>query len=183
MSIDFEHITAVRCKRGQSFVLLCGCWAGIYEPGKQTPTQPAGPHRTPSVAQKLAKMAMLEKLGLFHFKENISANSLYDHMLDIIKVRKYNQAILTNAFVTELHQLLYLSKSRHDKVPKDRLSRTQFLHVIGYLVANLTVEEVSTKKNVMRIVQASPKRFHSPDVAGWYQLCNESGWKGQISCN
>ena len=54
---------------------------------------------------------MLEKLGLFHFKENISANSLYDHMLDIIKVRKYNQVILTNAFVTELHQLLYLSKS------------------------------------------------------------------------
>ena len=79
---------------------MCGCRAGIYEPGKQTPTQPAGPHRTPSVAQKLAKMAMLEKLGLFHFKENISANSLYDHMLDIIKVRKYNQAILTNAFVT-----------------------------------------------------------------------------------
>ena len=147
----------MRCKRGQSFVLLCGCWPGIYEPGKQTPTQPAGPHRTPSVAQKLAKMTMLEKLGLFHFKENISANSLYDHMLDIIKVRKYNQAILTNAFVTELHQLLYLSKSRHDKVPKDRLSRTQFLHVIGYLVANLAVEDVSAKKFGTGLFKLIPK--------------------------
>ena len=102
-------------------------------------------------------MAMLEKLGLFQFKENISANSLYDHMLDMIKVRKYNQAILTNAFVTELHQLLYLTRSRHEGVPKDRLSRTQFLHVIGYLVANLTVEDASSKKMSSGVFRLLPK--------------------------
>ena len=102
-------------------------------------------------------MAMLEQLGLFQFKENISANSLYEHMLDIIKVRKYNQAILTNAFVTELHQLLYLTRSRHEEVPKDRLSRTEFLHVIGYLVAKMTIEDASAKKLAAGLFRQLPK--------------------------
>ena len=59
--------------------------------------------------------------------------------------------------MTELHQLLYLTRSRHEGVPKDRLSRTQFLHVIGYLVANLTVEDASSKKMSSGVFRLLPK--------------------------
>ena len=91
-------------------------------------------------------MAVLEKLGLLQFNENLGTNTLYEHMLDTIKVKKYTQAILTDGFVTELHGLLCLTRSRHEKVPKNKLSRAQFLHVIGYLVAKMSIEDASAKK-------------------------------------
>ena len=72
-------------------------------------------------------------------------------------MNKYTQAILTNAFVTELHDLLYLSRSRHDKVPRNRLSRTQFLHVIGFLVAKMTIEDVSANKIATGLFKLIPK--------------------------
>ena len=104
-------------------------------------------------------MGMLEQLGLFQFKENISAGSLYEHMMDIIKLRNYGQSIVTNALVTELHQLVYLARGRPDRqiIPKDRLSRLEFIHVITYLVAKLTIEDVSAKKFATGFFKILPK--------------------------
>ena len=100
---------------------------------------------------------MLEKLGLFQFKENMSADSLYDHMLETIKLRQYGQSILTNGLVTELHQLLYLARGRHPNVPKDKLSRLQFIHIISFLVAKPDIEDVSEKKFATGLFKILPK--------------------------
>ena len=113
--------------------LVCGDGQCNMMLGKQTP---AGRQHSFSSAQ-VCNMAVLEKLGLLQFNENLGTNTLYEHMLDTIKVKKYTQAILTDGFVTELHGLLCLTRSRHEKVPKNKLSRAQFLHVIGYLVATV----------------------------------------------
>ena len=118
---------------------------------------PAGRQQHSFSSAQACNMAVLQKLGLFQFKENLGTYTLYDHMLDTIKVKKYTQAIVTNAFVTELHNLLYLSRSRHDKVPKNRLSRTEFLHVIGYLVAKMTIEDASAKKMAAGLFRQLPK--------------------------
>ena len=122
--------------------LVCGDGQCNMMLGKQTP---AGRQHSFSSAQ-VCNMAVLEKLGLLQFNENLGTNTLYEHMLDTIKVKKYTQAILTDGFVTELHGLLCLTRSRHEKVPKNKLSRAQFLHVIGYLVAKMSIEDASAKK-------------------------------------
>ena len=81
--------------------LVCGDGQCNMMLGKQTP---AGRQHSFSSAQ-VCNMAVLEKLGLLQFNENLGTNTLYEHMLDTIKVKKYTQAILTDGFVTELHGL------------------------------------------------------------------------------
>ena len=159
--------------------LVCGDGQCNMMLGKQTP---AGRQHSFSSAQ-VCNMAVLEKLGLLQFNVNLGTNTLYEHMLDTIKVKKYTQAILTDGFVTELHGLLCLTRSRHEKVPKNKLSRAQFLHVIGYLVAKMSIEDASAKKfgtGLFKLIprDASAQLWHARGVRACTHGTELTVWEG-----
>ena len=91
-------------------------------------------------------MTTLQKLGLGGALDPLlrpEDQSLYEWLLCNLKLKNYGVEVLTYGLVNDLKGLLHLKRSKHEEVPRNKLSRHQLCHLIIHLVSHMRIDDVT----------------------------------------
>ena len=121
---------------------------------------------SPSAHSDQKKTLLKMTLALFHAFQDPSllaeGQSLCDWLLNTIELENYTSKNVTNSFVTELCGHVYIKKSRHEVIPRTKLTRENISHILCFMVCRLKIEEV-TESILRGIWKRMPKKDSRPD--------------------
>ena len=88
--------------------------------------------------------------------------SLCDWVLNTVDLENYTSKNVTNSFVTKLCDHVYIKRSRHDVIPKTKLTRDEASYILCFMVCRMKIPDVS--KNIQKgIWKRMPKKDSQPN--------------------
>ena len=107
-------------------------------------------------------MSTLAKLG---FHDWSGDTNVYDWLLLNFNSNNCGPEVVTYGLVTDLKDLLHLKRSKHEEVPRNKLSRQQLCHLLIYLVTRISSENVTKnfENGLFKRLTAKDKENHDPN--------------------
>ena len=123
----------------------------------------------PSPLQHVQLIVIMSTLAKLGFHDWSGDTNVYDWLLLNFNSNNCGPEVVTYGLVTDLKDLLHLKRSKHEEVPRNKLSRQQLCHLLIYLVTRISSENV-TKNGCLLL-----KLCHSVAGCGVIGPCTQ-GW-------
>ena len=119
----------------------------------------------PSPLQHVQLIVIMSTLAKLGFHDWSGDTNVYDWLLLNFNSNNCGPEVVTYGLVTDLKDLLHLKRSKHEEVPRNKLSRQQLCHLLIYLVTRISSENVTKnfENGLFKRLTAKDKENHDPN--------------------